>query len=497
MNKRGSGILLHLTSLPSPYGIGDLGPSAYSFVNFLNETAQTYWQILPLNPSDALRGYSPYSTKSSFACNRLLISPDSLVENGHIPRSSITSLIDNNPQAVSYNRSVDFKDTLLDIAFKNASKSGFDKDYLRFCKDQSYWLEDHALFETLSSVYNASWDKWPNGVRDRDPEAIINAMNRYQKLIEKEKFIQYLFNLQWKALKNYCHEKGIQIIGDLPMFVSFDSADVWANRDLFKLDAQCQPQFFAGVPPDRFSVNGQLWHNPVYNWNIMKSTGYKWWIRRFQRTFDLFDIVRIDHFRGLIAYWEIPASDLTAINGKWESVPVNDFFNTLYKHFYYLPVIAEDLGTITPDVHLTMRVLGFPGTRILLYAFDDDNPMHPYRPHVLPKHCLACTSNHDTSTVRGWFEKEATNEVLQRFFHYIGETASAETVNWKMIKLLMMSSADMVIFPLQDILGLGNEARMNIPGSKDNNWRWRFSWNQVTDFSKNKLYEMTKIYGRK
>lgn len=497
MNKRGSGLLLHITSLPSSYGIGDLGPSAYTFVDLLNETSQTYWQILPLNPSDALRGYSPYSSKSSFACNHLLINPELLIENGFLPRSSLVSLNDVNPRSISYSRTSDFKDALLDTVFKRASKSGFDKDYSRFCKDQSYWLEDHALFVTLSTIYNQSWDKWPDDIRDRHPEAIVKVMTKYARLIEKEKFIQYLFDLQWRALKAYCHFKGIQIIGDLPMFVSFDSADVWANRDLFKLDSNCQPLFFAGVPPDRFSATGQLWHNPVYNWENLKSTGYNWWIRRFQRTLDLYDIVRIDHFRGLIAYWEVSSKDQNAVNGKWQSVPVDDFFNTLYKHFYYLPVIAEDLGTITPDVHLTMRILGFPGTKVLLFAFDNDDPMHPYRPHVFPKHCLACTGNHDTNTIRGWFENEASEDDRKRLNNYAGEILTADSVNWKMIQLLMMSTADMVIFPLQDILGLGKEARINIPGSKDNNWRWRFTWNQITDSAKNNLAKMTRIYGRK
>ncbi len=497
MNKRGSGILLHITSLPSSYGIGDLGSSAYKFVDFLSETFQTFWQILPLNPSEAQRGYSPYSTKSSFACNRLLINPEMIVEAGYLSKSSLHSLPDSNPFLVSYSRSADFKDALLDTAFRNALKSGFEKDYSRFCKDESYWLEDHALFETLSSLYNQSWDKWPEHIRDRHPDSLSQAMNKYRKMIEKEKFIQYLFYLQWKSLRKYCHQKGIQIIGDLPMFVSYDSADVWANRELFKLDSNCQPLFFAGVPPDRFSPTGQLWHNPVYDWEVLKSTGYKWWIRRFKRTFDLYDIVRIDHFRGLVAYWEIPANNQDATIGTWQSVPVNDFFNTLYKHFFYLPVIAEDLGTITPDVQLTMRILGFPGTKVLLFAFDNDDPMHPYRPHVFPKNCLACTSNHDTNTVRGWFETEASDEERKRFINYAGCPVSVETAHLKMIQLSMMSPADMVIFPLQDVLGLGKEARMNVPGTRDNNWRWRFTGEQITDSHKSKLAEMTIIYGRK
>lgn len=478
------------------YGIGDLGPSAYHFADFLYETKQSYWQILPLNPVDPFTTYSPYSTRSSFGSNKLVISPELLQRDGLIDNAKSISH-DENPFAVSFSKSNKIKTEILDEAYVNVSQDKKEcQKFYHFCNEQKYWLDDHALFEALSRKFKQPWSKWPEELRDRKPDAIDTIRDTLAFDIEKEKFVQYVFSLQWKSLKSYCNLKGIQIIGDLPMFVSYDSADVWANRTLFKLNSSLEPSYFAGVPPDRFCSDGQLWHNPVYNWDALKATNYEWWIKRFRRTFDLYDIARVDHFRGLVAYWEIPSDHLNAIHGKWMNVPVSDFFNTVFRHFYHLPVIAEDLGTITPDVHLTMRILGFPGTKVLLFAFDNDDPMHPYRPHVFTKHCMACTGNHDTNTVRGWFEHDASEGDKKRLFTYFGEEFGAEDVAWKMIQLLMMSPADMVLFPMQDILNLGKEARMNIPGTKDNNWRWRFTWEQIDENMKNRLATMSRIYGR-
>ena len=409
MNKRGSGILLHIISLPSPYGIGDFGPDAYKFADFLSQTHQSYWQVLPLNPTDPQKDHSPYSSISSFACNPMFISPDLLFEGDYIKKPELQPFSDINPQRIEYKRARQYKLQILQSAFTRTQIRGLGADFDLFCQEHADWLDDHALYVALSANFDGKpWVQWPEKLRDRNESALISAASELSESILKEKFIQFLLLQQWTKLKNYCHSLGIQIIGDLPMFVSYDSADVWANRQIFKLDQKLQPSFYAGVPPDRFSGTGQLWHNPVYDWKTLKNSGYRWWVERFNRSFELFDILRIDHFRGLVAYWEIPADKKDASEGKWESVPVDDFFNAMFKHFFCFPVIAEDLGIITPDVRETMVHMGIPGMKVLLFAFESENPNHSYLPHMYERNCMACTGTHDTNTIRGWFEKDAS-----------------------------------------------------------------------------------------
>lgn len=497
MNKRGSGVLLHISSLPSPFGIGDMGPQAYEFVDFLSIARQSYWQVLPLNPTNEQRDDSPYSTNSSFAGNILLISPRLLLEHGYIKSMDTSLFTDVNPKRAAYKEARDYKEDLLKSAYVSAKERHFDPGFEQFCNKEAEWLDDHSLYKALASEFqNVPWNRWPSDLRDRKPEALKDAQHRLRVRIEQEKFYQYLFAHQWEELKKYCHAKGVQIIGDLPMFVNHDSADVWAHREIFKLDQDLNPAFFAGVPPDRFSNTGQLWYNPVYNWKKLTETRYQWWIKRFRRTFELFDIVRIDHFRGLVAYWEVPADKHDASGGLWENVPVDDFFNAVFKQFYCFPVIAEDLGTITSDVKFVMSRLEFPGTKVLLFAFDNDDPLHPYLPHTYEKNCMACTGTHDTNTVRGWFEREASEADRARFFKYFGQKADSSPVNWKMIRLLMMSSANIVIFPLQDILNLGEDSRMNNPAVGKGNWRWRFTKEMLDDSSRDNLADLTYTYGR-
>jgi 4-alpha-glucanotransferase len=497
MNKRGCGVLLHISSLPSPFGIGDFGPEAFSFADFLRNSNQSYWQVLPLNPTHEQRSNSPYSTNSSFAGNSLLISPQLLVKDGLIKEQELDFLSDINPYRASFVKAREFKENILNNAYKNSKKNGFDPMFKLFCEKESEWLEDHALFNSLVLEYNdLPWNKWPSEIRDRHPEALKEISRKLSDSIEKEKFIQFLFTKQWEDLKYYCHSKGIQIIGDLPMYVNHNSADVWAHREIFKLDQELNPAFFAGVPPDRFSRTGQLWYNPVYNWKKLTETRYQWWIERFRRTFDLFDIVRIDHFRGFVAYWEVPSDKHDASGGLWEDVPVDDFFNTIFKQFYCFPVIAEDLGTITSDVKFFKNRLGFPGTKVLLFAFENDDPLHPYLPHTYEQNCMACTGTHDTNTLRGWFEREASDSDRKRLFRYLGQSESPEQINWKMIRLLMMSSANMVIIPLQDILNLGEEARMNNPSASSGNWKWRFTKEMIDNKLTEMFAEMTITYGR-
>jgi 4-alpha-glucanotransferase len=314
--------------------------------------------------------------------------------------------------------------------------------------------------------------------------------------LEKEKVLQYLFFKQWDALKQHCNQKGIRLLGDLAIYVSLDSADVWAHPGIFKLDEEKKPSFVAGVPPDYFSKTGQLWGNPVYRWDVLKQTGFEWWVRRMTHHLRLFDAVRIDHFRGLVAYWEVPAGEKTAIPGKWVEAPADDFFQTLLSRCSPLPILAEDLGLITPDVKEVLDRFGFPGMKVLLFAFSEDHPMHPYLPHTYEKNCLVYTGTHDNNTLRGWFEKEASPEDRRRLFRYLGREVPSGEVPWELIRLGMMSVADLMILPMQDLLGLGQDARMNRPSIAEGNWEWRLLAEQLHSTAAQRLREMTEIYGR-
>lgn len=493
--KRGSGILLHITSLPSPYGIGDMGPWAYKFVDFLSETKQSYWQILPLNPPAPTCNNSPYHGSSAFAGNTLLISPELMVHEGLLTEEDIKPLPSFQKNKVNYLEVISHKEKIFSKAyehFKEEDKSEFEK----FCSENSNWLEDFVLFAALRAHLKQVWSEWPPELRDRQPEALQKLKEQLHDRIGMEKFLQYVFYQQWFSLKSYCNRKGIQIIGDIPIYVDYDSADVWVNSKIFKLDKEKRPFFVAGVPPDYFSQTGQLWGHPIYRWDILKELGYEWWIRRIEHSLKLFDLVRIDHFRGFVAYWEIQAGEKTAVRGRWVEAPAEDFFTTLRKRFPHLPILAEDLGIITPDVREVMNRLGFPGMRVLLFAFGEEISTNPYAPHNHVRNCVAYTGTHDTNTVRGWFENEATPEDKERLFRYLGHKVSAGNVHWGFIRLASMSVANMAIFPLQDILGLGEAARMNRPATKEGNWQWRLSPNQLTPSLAGRLMEMTEIYGR-
>ena len=493
--KRGSGILIHITSLPSPYGIGDMGPWAYKFVDFLSETKQSYWQILPLNPPTPTGNNSPYHGSSAFAGNTLLISPELMVHEGLLTKEDIKPLPSFQKNKVNYPKVISYKEKILSKAyehFKEKDKGEFEK----FCSENSSWLEDFALFAALREHFGQVWCRWPPQVRDRRLEDLQTLKKQLNSKIEREKFLQYVFFQQWFSLKRYCNQKGIQIIGDVPIYVDYDSTDVWVNPEMFKLDQEKQPAFVAGVPPDYFSQTGQLWGHPVYRWDVLKELGYAWWIQRIEQNLKLFDLARIDHFRGFVAYWEVQAGEKTAINGRWIKAPAEDFFSTLRDRFPYLPILAEDLGIITPDVREIMNRLEFPGMRLLLFAFGEDFLTNPYAPHNHVENCVVYTGTHDNNTVRGWFEKEATAEDKERLFRYLGSKVSSRNVHWEFVRLAMMSIANMAIFPLQDILGLGEEARMNRPAIKEGNWKWRLSPAQLTLSLARRLLKMTEIYGR-
>jgi 4-alpha-glucanotransferase len=497
LKQRGSGILLHFTSLPSPFGIGDFGPWAYRFVDFLAETKQSYWQCLPLNPTEIGHGNSPYHSLSAFGSNALLISPELLIQEGSLTEADLKPLPSFSQERVDFELVTSYKRRLLSLAYDRFKKEGANGEYGAFCSEQVSWLDDFALFVALKEEFKGRpWSDWPEHLRDRDPDALLRARERLGERIQEQKLFQYLFFKQWSSLKKYCTARGIKIIGDVPIYVVYDSADVWMHPGLFNLDREKRPVTVAGVPPDYFSKTGQLWGNPVYRWEALKSTGYEWWIERIRHNLNLFDVVRVDHFRGFMAYWEVPATETVAVNGQWVEAPGMEFFSRLSAVFPDLRIIAEDLGTITPDVWSAMEHFGFPGMKVLLFAFDESLPRNAYAPHNHTKNAVIYTGTHDNNTARAWFETEADENTKKRLSRYVGKALTGENVHRELIRLAMMSVADMAILPMQDLLGLGEWARMNRPAREKGNWQWRLMPDQVTAPLAKELLEMTEIYGR-
>ena len=495
--KRGSGILLHISSLPSRFGIGDFGLSARSFADFLGETRQRYWQILPLTPTYPINGNSPYHSDSAFAINPLFISPEILAQEGLTTKGLLDLIPAFSFDRVDYPAVTRYKDLIITQLFEDFYNAADLENFETFKNENAKWLDDYCLYVALKSHFEGkAWYEWPADLRDRKPEALETMNDRFQGTIQKIQMTQYLLQKQWLSLKNYCNERGVKIIGDIPIYVVHDSADVWVEPDLFNLDHEKKPKTVAGVPPDYFSETGQLWGNPVYRWEVLKERGYSWWIKRIRHNLKLYDFIRIDHFRGFAAYWEIPAQEKNAINGKWVKGPGLDFFNQINKEITHMPIIAEDLGFITSDVVELIRQTGFPGMKILLFAFGDDLPTNPYAPHNLNRHCLVYTGTHDNNTIKGWFKNEATPEIKNRIARYIGKSVSEENISGELIKLAMMSVANVAIFPLQDLLDLGEEARMNRPGNRYGNWQWRLDPALLTPIFRNELCEITELYGR-
>jgi 4-alpha-glucanotransferase len=496
MKERGSGILLPITSLPAPYGIGDLGHAAYDFADFLASARQRYWQILPLNPVDPAFGSSPYHSTSAFAGNVYLISPDRMIEMGLLTRDDLEPLPAFSRDSVDYHTVIKYKNRIFRKAYTRFNPIG-NKGYEQFCERHKHWLEDFSLFVTLKSHFGGGvWGEWPAALRDRNASAMQKAIKQFADQIGYEKFLQYLFFTQWADLKSYCNGRGISFFGDMPIYVDYDSADVWEFPEMFKLDGAKRPTAVAGVPPAYFSETGQRWGNPLYRWEVLKRNGYEWWMRRMAHNLELFDMVRIDHFRGFVGYWEIPADRKNAIEGAWVEAPADDFFSILTARFPGAPIVAEDLGIITSDVQEVMDRFAFPGMKVLLFAFDDAQGQNPYLPHNHVENCVLYTGTHDNNTARGWFVNEATPEVKKNFFRYLGREPEADTIHWELIRLAMMSVAKTVIIPLQDVLGLGEEARMNRPSVTDGNWKWRVLPEQLAPRIATVLAEMAAIYGR-
>ncbi len=503
MRKRHSGILLHISSLPSRFGIGDLGPEAYHFIDFLHQSQMHCWQILPINPTDGTYYHSPYSSPSAFAGNILFISPELLCKDGYIKEESLFSKIKLPKTKVNYEKVVMYKEQIFQEAYETfQSNPVMAKGWKVFLENQAFWLDDYALFTVMKEEFGGKvWTAWSDDLKYRKTEAITKFSAIFKDKLDKVKFLQYIFFKQWQALKDYAHQKEVEFIGDIPIYVTFDSVDVWMQPQNYKLDEGLNPYVVAGVPPDYFSETGQRWGNPVYHWETLKASGYSWWIERFKVNFELFDVVRIDHFRGMVNYWEIPAEEETALNGYWVDVPTEDFFNTVKNHFrsYFpdeeLPVIAEDLGIITDEVRNTMIQQGFPGMKILLFAFGDDEH-NPYLPHNYTENCVVYTGTHDNNTVCGWFQDDISEKEKQNLFQYLQREVSSKDIHWVFIELALKSSARLAIIPLQDILGLDGKARMNTPATTKGNWQWRFSSKALNDKLAKKLRALIQTFQR-
>ncbi len=494
--QRSAGILLHPTSLPGKYGIGDLGKDAYQFIDFLEASSQTLWQVFPLGPTGY--GDSPYQCFSAFAGNPLLISFDLLHKDGLLSKSDLNNLPDSNPHKIDFGQIIEYKHSLLRKAFDNFIKKGnnIEEECGSFCEDNRFWLDDFALFMACKQYHNGIvWSEWNEEIAFRRNSAIDQWKKKLSVDIDYQKFIQFEFFKQWMNLKKYANEKGIKIIGDLPIFIAYDSSDLWANNNLFTVDAKGKLETIAGVPPDYFSETGQLWGNPLYKWEVMEKDDFYWWQQRFSKLFELVDIVRIDHFRGFDAYWEVPGNAETAVNGRWVKAPGQKFFTIIKEKLGDVPIIAEDLGVITKEVVALRDNFNFPGIKIMQFAFGEDGDKK-FLPHNHIKNCVLHSGSHDNDTTRGFFENEKKNgsgiyEWAQKYLNYYGDH-----ICFEIIKTAYASVSDMVVIPMQDILNLGTEARMNFPGKPAGNWTWRFSWDQINDNLIETYKEMSVIYER-
>ena len=484
---RAAGILLHPTSLPGPNGIGELGSEAHRFLDFLASTGITIWQVLPLGPTGY--GDSPYQCFSAFAGNPLLIA---VANDGRtFPEHT-----------VDYEAVIPYKHKLLRKAIDEWTP---DERFETFVATHDSWLEDYALFMALKEAHGGvAWTSWEFAAAAREPAALEAWRAKLAREIQRFRVEQYQFYSQFDALRRACAERGIRLMGDLPIYVAHDSADVWADRHDFKLREDGRPLVQAGVPPDYFSATGQLWGNPIYDWEAMKADGYSWWIRRLRAAFELFDIVRIDHFRGFEAYWEVPGDADTAVNGRWVEGPGAALFEAVTAALGPVPIVAENLGVITPAVEALREQFGYPGMSILQFAFGTDEEAHKFRPHNFPRARVVYTGTHDNDTTIGWWEStgegdstRAASEVAREkafALQYLG--ADGREMNWTLIRAALASVADTVIVPLQDVLGLGSDARMNLPGRASGNWRWRFSWNEITPAIVDRLRTMIEVYER-
>ena len=496
--RRSSGILLQPTSLPGSTGIGNFGEEARAFIDFLIASGQSLWQVLPLNPTGY--GNSPYQSLSAFAGNTLLIDPRKLIDDGLLTNEDMAAPFFHE-EHVDFEAARQFRDKVLGKAFdsfKRQPSNSLRTEFDAFCETSSWWLDDYALFRALKAAQGGrEWTGWDRELASREPTALANARSELRDQIAAQKFFQFLFFKQWNALRDYCHARGVKIIGDLPIFVAHDSADVWTHREYFKLDDDGKPTVVGGVPPDYFSETGQLWGNPLYDWDRLRADGFKWWIDRVRFALEQFDFLRVDHFRGFAACWEIPASEPTAEHGQWVPAPGRELFSVLTKTLGELPIIAENLGVITPDVEALREEFGFPGMRVLQFAFGSDST-NVHLPHNYTRDAVVYTGTHDNDTTVGWFaslgDDKPNQAERESCLKYL--TSDRREIHWDFIRAALSSVADTAIIPLQDVLGLGGQARMNLPASERGNWSWRFKAEVMTSDVASRLKELTETYGR-
>ena len=501
MESRGSGVLLHLSSLPGGYGIGDIGAGARAFVDFLAAAGQRYWQFLPIGPCSRIFDSSPYMSLSAFAGNPLLVDPEQLVAEGLLAQEDLSDPPEMSEYSVDFDKVIPYKTALLRRAHANFKAQGAKDEFVEFCRQESDWLDDYALFMAIREErQQEAWCRWPKDLADREKKAMTAIRRRLVGEIGYYQFVQYCFYKQWRAMREYATAQGVFLIGDIPIYVSFDSADVWAHRDCFRLDSRSsEPTHVAGVPPDYFSATGQRWGNPLYRWQSadgkINRKLYDWWLARFRNIFKTVDIVRIDHFRGFEAFWEISADEETAINGRWVKGPGKPFFDAMTSAIGDLPIIAEDLGVITPEVERLREELGFPGMKVLQFAFDSDAD-NLYLPHnYRDTNCVVYTGTHDNDTTLGWvFSSEVSAEAKERAARYAN--SSGEAVHWDFLRMALASVAQTAIVPMQDVLGFGTDCRMNRPSTCEGNWRWRCADRFMTDAIAARLRDETCFYGR-
>lgn len=505
LSQRAAGLLLHPTSLPGPHGCGDFGPAAYEFIDFLVAAGQTWWQMLPITPIGA--GHSPYQGPSALAGNPLLVSLRRLYEDGLLMREDLSAPARLGAGRVDYPATIRFREQRLRRAYERfieRTRHRRSAEFDRFVSTHRAWLEDYALFSALCRAHHgASWVRWPIGLKQRRPEALREARRALRSEIDFHRFVQFEFGRQASALRNHCHARGIGLIGDVPIYVSLDSADVWAHQELFQLDSDGRPTAVAGVPPDYFSRDGQLWGNPLYRWNLHARHGFHWWIERFRATLEFFDTVRLDHFIGFQRYWSVPGSARNARRGRWLPGPRDALFHAVRRALHDPRMIAEDLGAITPAVEALRDRLGFPGMRVLQFAFDPSGQSRDL-PHHHVRNCVVYTGTHDNDTTVGWIrDRQGRNSTTtpeqarrERAFAraYLG--CDGRDIHWNMIRLALSSVANTAIVPVQDVLGLGSEARMNRPGTVGNNWRWRLTATQLTRDAAARLRSETQTFGR-
>ena len=496
---RSAGILLHITSLPSAYGIGDLGPEAERFAEFLNQSGQRYWQLLPINPTGEEQGYSPYSAVSGMAGNPLLISPEKMVKDEIINQQDIKKFLVANQGRVDYKEATLIREVIFEKGFRTfLTNPQSHPPFREFCKKEAWWLDDFSLYMVLKEQHdNKPWYEWPTRYKQRQAKALTDINRFHQERINKVKWLQFIFDKQWKELKSYCNSLNVLMFGDLPFYVSYDSADVWANPDIFRLDNSRNMTGIAGVPPDYFNSKGQLWGMPVFRWDVLKKKAYSWWIDRVRKNVELFDLIRLDHFRAFVSFWEVPAGEKTAVNGKWRKGPGAEIFKAFNEKLGKLPFVAEDLGDVDASVFALRDGFELPGMKVLQFAFGDNMTTSDYIPHNYTPNFFVYTGTHDNNTTVGWWLKDTKQDVRANLKQYVDEPGiSQNNIHLVLGKMAYASVAKTVILPLQDVLGLDENARMNTPASTKLNWQWRLKGGQLLPTFKNQLLKWARLYNR-